>query len=170
MQNENYTKDCNHPKSIHTGKLYKNISFVAKDDFSKGVARPHALTVDDSIQLLHGLIGKITEAGELASALQNSIVQMLTIDVTKIEESEKSAVQILPIDFVNVVEEVGDGLWYDAIALDAMKLTINDAQFVNIEKLKKRFPDKFTEDKANKRDVKKEFETLENSIAKTNKD
>lgn len=95
-----------------------------------------------AVAILHGIIGKITEAGELAEAL---------VDVIKHPKK---------LDIINVREEVGDGLWYDAILLNAIGSDFNDAMAVNIKKLRARFPNRFTEYDALNRNLKNERDNL----------
>lgn len=95
------------------------------------------------IDVIHGVIGKITEAGELAEALLKSI------------ESGQ------PVDLINLLEEVGDGQWYDAIICSALGTTFDHVQQVNISKLRARFPNKFTEYDANNRNLDVERQILE---------
>lgn len=93
--------------------------------------------------LIHAIIGKFTEAGELLEALRDAI------DLGK------------PLDNVNILEEIGDGFWYDAILLYEIGGTFDGAQRVNIDKLRKRFPDRFTEYDANNRNLVAERAILE---------
>jgi hypothetical protein len=96
-----------------------------------------------AINIIHGIIGKATEAGELLEAL------------AAVANEGK------PFDKVNAVEEVGDGFWYDAILLRALGSNFGEAQTVNIAKLRHRFPNAFTEFDANNRDLFGEREILE---------
>ncbi|URA06965.1 hypothetical protein Pfeifenkraut_BL30068 [Xanthomonas phage Pfeifenkraut] len=64
-------------------------------------------------------------------------------------------------DDVNFIEETGDGFWYAAIGLNAVKATFGDVQHRNIAKLRHRFPQKFTEYDANNRDLFGERKILE---------
>lgn len=98
---------------------------------------------DDAIRLFHGIIGSITEAGEMAKALSEAIFTGASLDLT------------------NVVEEVGDGFWYDAAILRVLGMTFQQVQQKNIEKLRARFPDKFTEFDANHRNLDVERKILE---------
>jgi hypothetical protein len=103
---------------------------------------------DDAAQaeiFIHGIIGKATEAAELIEALQAAIF------------GERE------LDKVNVLEEIGDGFWYDAILLQALGYTFEAAQYVNIAKLRKRFPNAFTEHDAINRDTGAEREVLNDS-------
>lgn len=77
---------------------------------------------------IHSLLGILSEAGEIADALKRHIFYGQ------------------PLNFTNVVEEVGDFLWYLAIMLDSCGVKdITKCMEANIEKLRSRYPDKFTE-------------------------
>jgi NTP pyrophosphatase (non-canonical NTP hydrolase) len=95
------------------------------------------------IRLLHAGIGINTEAGEF-------------IDMIK-----KHVYYGKPIDLTNLFEELGDTLWYVAIALDALGKTMDEAMATNIAKLSARYPEKFTEHHAENRDLDTERAILE---------
>lgn len=97
---------------------------------------------NDHANIIHGIIGKFTEAGELLEAL-------------------KAWINGAPLDRVNIIEEIGDGFWYDAILLDELSSDFGDAQGRVIAKLRARFPDKFAEVNANVRDLEAERAILE---------
>lgn len=97
----------------------------------------------DAEHLLHGIIGLATEAGELLEAVQRSF------------DKEKQ------LDLVNVCEEVGDGKWYMAVIAKAAGFEWGQDEAVNIAKLRKRFPNAFTEHDANNRDLDAERKVLE---------
>ena len=86
-------------------------------------------------RLIHALLGMCTEAGEAQ------------------DMAKKGIIYGRPIDKVNIMEECGDILWYIALALDAAGFTMQEAMERNIAKLRKRFPEKFTEQNANVRDL-----------------
>lgn len=94
-------------------------------------------------RLNHGVQGCVTEAGELTDALKRFIHYGTDIDR------------------VNILEECGDMLWYLAIILDSIGSNFAEAQAVNIAKLRKRFPDKFTQADAVDRDLGEERKALE---------
>jgi hypothetical protein len=96
-----------------------------------------------SQDILHGVIGAVTESIEL---LENIITALHTNQ---------------PIDTVNLVEEIGDISWYQAIILASLDKDFSDCNTKLLNKLKIRFPEKFTEEKANNRDLEKERKTLE---------
>lgn len=95
-----------------------------------------------AVNVIHAIIGKATEAGELLEAL------------AAVANGEA-------FDAVNAIEEVGDGFWYDALLLRAIGSNFGEAQSVNIAKLRRRFPNAFTEFDANNRDLFEERKILE---------
>jgi NTP pyrophosphatase (non-canonical NTP hydrolase) len=97
---------------------------------------------DCDIDLLHGVIGIATEAGELLKAV------LLGIENNK-------------LDMVNIVEEVSDVLWYQSIILKRAKMSFAECAALNIQKLVKRFPDGYTDDLAINRNVEAERAIME---------
>lgn len=102
----------------------------------------HAIPPHEAVDIVHAILGKATEAGELLELL------IQTIKTNR-------------FDSVNFIEEIGDGQWYDAIGVAAVGKTFEDAQTVNIAKLKERYIDKFTAFYALNRDLIAEREVLE---------
>lgn len=102
-------------------------------------------------RLLHAVVGKFTEAGEMLQALG---------------ESEETG----ELDLVNLAEEVGDDKWYDAILLDELQrlhpgITLGSILQANNDKLlTKRYPNGFTGDAAIHRDVAAERIVLETIV------
>ncbi len=96
-----------------------------------------------AVDLIHGIIGKVTESGELLEAL----LKCMRGDAQ--------------LDLVNLAEEIGDGHWYDAIICAALGTSFEQVQQTNIDKLRARFPNKFTEFDANNRDLGIERQILE---------
>ncbi len=96
-----------------------------------------------SANALHAAMGLCTEAGEIQDHLKRVIFYGK------------------PVDKVNLAEELGDILWYVALMAHELKLEISDIMEMNIDKLKIRFPEKFTEELAIDRNLDKERETLE---------
>lgn len=94
-------------------------------------------------RLLHAGIGLATESGEFLDALKKSIFYGKELDT------------------VNLKEELGDVLWYMAIAMDALGTDFETEMEKNIKKLKARYGEKFSQDSAEKRDLKREREILE---------
>lgn len=94
-------------------------------------------------RLIHGSLGCCTETGEAQDMVKKALIYGK------------------PFDKVNVLEEAGDKLWYIALELDACGYTLEQAMRANIEKLLKRFPQKFSEDAANNRNLDVERASLE---------
>lgn len=100
---------------------------------------------DPNTRILHAAIGCVTESGELLDALKKQMYYGRELDI------------------VNVKEEAADILWYLAILFDELGTDFETEQERVINKLKARFPDKFTEEKAFNRDLDKEREVLSNN-------
>jgi NTP pyrophosphatase (non-canonical NTP hydrolase) len=96
-----------------------------------------------AIRLLHAGMGMCTESGEFLDTLKKHIFYGKAIDE------------------VNLMEEVGDLLWYCAVALDELGYSFEECQKINIAKLRKRYGEKFTSEQAINRDLGTEREILE---------
>ena len=94
--------------------------------------------------LINASMGLVTEAGEFQDMLKKHLYYGKELDT------------------VNLKEEIGDVLWYCAIALEALGTDFETVMQTNIDKLKARYPEKFTEDSANNRDLETERQILEN--------
>jgi NTP pyrophosphatase (non-canonical NTP hydrolase) len=98
------------------------------------------LPIDPSCaDLYHGVLGIASEAGELLSALDGFMADELP-------ESFRS----------NMVEELGDLLWYIAMLSRWLNVPISDIMSRNISKLRTRYPQGFTEYAAVNRDLSSE--------------
>lgn len=97
--------------------------------------------------LLHAAIGLATESGELLDALKRRLFYGK------------------PLDDVNLVEELGDLMWYIAVACHSLGTTIDAVCAANITKLKRRFPERFTSEHAINRDLSAERKALEGEAA-----
>jgi NTP pyrophosphatase (non-canonical NTP hydrolase) len=123
-------------------KEYKQKALrTESNDFSSIKSR---MAGSDSIRLLHAAMGMQTEVAEFTDMLKKHIFYGK------------------PLDVVNLKEELFDTTWYMAIALDVLEGSFEAGFERNIEKLKARYPDKFTEELAENRDLDKEREILEN--------
>ena len=98
---------------------------------------------NEKIRLLHAAMGMQTEAAEFTDMLKKHIFYGK------------------PLDEVNLKEELFDMTWYMAIALDVLGYTFEEGFKTNIDKLKARYPEKFTERAATNRNLPKEREILE---------
>lgn len=98
------------------------------------------------IRLTHAGMGMTTEAGEF-------------IDVLK-----KYAFYGKPIDKANLVEELGDLMWYIGIACSVLGVSVEKVMELNIGKLRKRYPEKFTNDNAKNRSVDNEMSDIRREV------
>ena len=96
------------------------------------------------LRLDHAADGLCTEAGEFKDTLK------------------KWKYYGKPLDYTNLMEELGDMLWYVAIACKALGIDFEYLQLTNIAKLKERYPDKFDGSKATDRDIEKELSVFNN--------
>lgn len=100
-----------------------------------------------SPRLFHGILGKMTECGELAKAIIN------VIDDPTVK-----------IDSVNIQEELGDDDWYNSIIHDALGLKMRHTKEKVISKLKVRYSDGYSDKSADTRNLDAEREELEKNI------
>lgn len=100
---------------------------------------------DEQLRLLHSGLGMLTEAEEFLSPVVSSILNNQDLDL------------------VNLKEELGDSMWYTAIACDVLGTTFEIEQERNITKLQQRYPEKFDSDKAINRDLEAERAILEDN-------
>lgn len=92
---------------------------------------------------IHMVIGASTEAGELLDAYKKWFAYGKQLDK------------------INVAEEMGDICWYVINLCKMLDINPEEMFDINIKKLKTRFPDKFTQEKAVNRDLDKERKILE---------
>jgi len=124
------------------------------DDYQKEALRTDTLDhyeclnrIDPTkLRLLHSALGMHTEAAEFADALKKHIFYGK------------------PLDFTNLKEEVGDLLWYIAIACDTLRVPMGEIMERNIKKLRVRYPDKFNNHDATNRDLDAERKVLEGKV------
>lgn len=118
-------------------------NLVAEGERSIGVINEHVGNGGNhGANIIHAIIGVFTEAGELLEALRDDY------------NSDN-------YDPINLKEEVGDLFWYVAILARECGFTFDEAQRVNIAKLRGRFPERFTEYDANNRNLSDERAILE---------
>lgn len=107
----------------------------------EGMSPEHNMMVARAI---HGVLGLMSEVGEVADALKKHIIYKRALDE------------------INLLEESGDIFWYQALLLSAVKKTMTEAFDKNIAKLRLRYPDdKFTLEAATKRNLMAERKVLE---------
>lgn len=89
-------------------------------------------------EIIHAKLGIDSESGELADTIKKCLIYNQSFDVE------------------NIVEECGDILWYIALMLKACDCTIEQCMQRNIDKLKIRYPEKFSEQDALERKDKQQ--------------
>ncbi len=94
-------------------------------------------------RLMHAGMGLTTEANEFLDTLK------------------KSTMYGKPLDKVNLIEEISDLFWYCAIACDVLGVSFEQVQELNINKLKARYGEKYSDEKAVNRNLNIEREVLE---------
>lgn len=94
-------------------------------------------------RILHGAIGCATESGELLDSVKKSLFYNRKLDI------------------INLEEEIGDLLWYIALIVDACGFDFASILDKNIQKLRVRYPEQFTEEKAEHRNLESERKALE---------
>ncbi len=135
-------------KHVIYGKPFDDESFgyriMALDETSEFMGGGEEIRLDlPTSRVVHAAVGVVTEAGELQEMVDRCI-----------RRKE-------PLDRLNLKEELGDILWYVALAADAGGLTLEEVMQRNIEKLEARYKGKFTSEAALNRDLEKEKDALE---------
>lgn len=90
-------------------------------------ANPDALS---PVRLNHAVIGMMGEVGELAAAVERWLHYGQALDLG------------------NIREEVGDVLWYVALACNTLDLDMGSIMEANIRKLRTRYPEKYRDELA----------------------
>lgn len=96
--------------------------------------------------LIHALFGLCSESGEVADAIKKHVIYNQ------------------PLDTLNLKEELSDILWYVSLAATYLGANMEDIMQHNIDKLKLRYPEKFTEELAAKRLDKSNSEVNINTL------
>lgn len=94
-------------------------------------------------KLTHYTLGLVTESAEIADVVKK-----------KIRDNK-------PLDEVNIKEEVSDLLWYCGRILTLLGTSFEEVMQMNVDKLKTRYPDGFSEAAGINRNVAKERKVLE---------
>ena len=127
-------------EKITSENYVENVLRTESPGNSETVAR---LTEPQTIRLLHAAMGMVTEAAELLDMLKKHIFYGKILDL------------------INAKEEIGDSQWYSGLGIDIIGTTFNEVLTINIEKLRARYPEKFTEEAAINRNLKIERKVLE---------
>lgn len=103
------------------------------------------VSMNGPVRINHAILGLAGEVGELAGAVERWLYYGR------------------PLDEKNVKEEIGDCLWYLALACNALHLDMAQVMEANIAKLKTRYPEKYSDTHANpdNRDLQAEAAAME---------
>lgn len=82
------------------------------------------------VRLLHAAIGLTSDAGEFAAGVERYVYYGHNLDT------------------VNLLEELGDCLWYIAQACNALEVSLSSVMDANIAKLRRRYPGQFDDQQA----------------------
>lgn len=84
-----------------------------------------AKQINEEFDLFHSALGLAGEAGEFADAVKKSYIYGQTLNR------------------INLLEEIGDVMWYCALACETLGVTMEEVAKLNIDKLKRRYPEKY---------------------------
>lgn len=120
---------------------YQKLAELTENQEFFGIAKRYM--DEEIIRLNHAQQGLVTEIGEFTDALKRYMHYDSALDGT------------------NMVEELGDILWYVALAANALDVDLGSIMEKNIAKLRARYPEKFKKVDAQNRDLAKERKVLE---------
>jgi NTP pyrophosphatase (non-canonical NTP hydrolase) len=130
-------------KSLFYGKGQPNFIQDVNDCDCSGTTLYVGYDEQTGQDIIHGILGIATEAGELLELLYATLFEGKSFDA------------------VNLAEENGDIFWYQAVLANAACFTFGECQRKNIAKLRMRFGEKFSEYDAENRNLKAERSILE---------
>lgn len=107
-------------------KTYLDLS----DRSCKHLSGPEYVMTAADYDLMHATLGIAGESGELVDAVKKSIIYGKELDR------------------VNMREEIGDIMWYIALMCRTLNFDLDELLQENIDKLKKRYPEKYTDEHA----------------------
>jgi NTP pyrophosphatase (non-canonical NTP hydrolase) len=119
---------------------------MTPDEYKKKVLQTEStLFQTPNIRLLHGALGCATEAGEIVDLIKRHCYY----DINFIED--------------NLIEELGDLLWYIAIMADELDISFEELMEMNIKKLQTRYSKRFDKKACENRNYEKEMEAMKNA-------
>ena len=125
---------------------------AARSEATDAKSQIKRMAVANTMRLLHASMGLTTEVGEFADALKRHIYYGQ------------------PVDVPNLIEEMGDIFWYLATAANTIGVSFNEIQQANIDKLRIRYPEKFTHQQAKNRNLATEQQSIKDMRSKDNND
>lgn len=143
---------ANHLDKIKKTLFYGKPLYNVAENHTWGGVNLARVTDEIPPDVIHAIVGGITETAEMAEAMVKAIEGIL--------HGKPST-----LDAVNLKEEAGDQLWYLAILFNAIGTDFTTEGRRVIAKLMKRFPDGFSENNALVRDLIAERKVLEGEVA-----
>ena len=125
---------------MKTSDFIKSVELRESNDLEKIASRFQNI---GTVRLVHAMIGMCTEAGEFQDMMKKHLMYGKEIDRT------------------NLVEELGDLMWYVGLACSELGVSLDEVMAKNNAKLAARYGDVFTEEAALNRNLNKERKTLE---------
>lgn len=115
------------PRDIFTRMARDVCPGVLYDGYQTLAARTEKPLPDMDARLMHAALGMADEVGEFAKAIKGQFAYNK------------------PYAIANLEEELGDLMWYIALACNATGLNMGRVAERNIEKLKLRYPEKYSD-------------------------
>ena len=122
--------------------FYGKGSFNNREEITNSDFKYNPNIKDEELRLLHSVLGIVTEAQEMVEQI---------IGIWQDKE----------IDKINLFEENGDIFWYQAVMADVCGKSFEELMEKNISKLRARYGEKFSSEKAINRDLDLERKILE---------
>ncbi len=143
---------------------------VKKNAFYGKAFSDHKLI--DAVTVANICVGRLNDYSSLSTTLENNKDELpvdprvfhaiVGISTESAELLEALDLDSVGYDRVNILEELGDLCWYQAIAVDALDAKLEEDVLNRvIAKLRFRYPEKFTSEHAINRDLVKERQVLE---------
>lgn len=101
-------------------------------EYQKAALRT-AKRVDEKFDLMHSAFGLAGEAGEFSDAIKGHLIYNK------------------PLDRGNAIEELGDLMWFIALACETLGVDMGEVAQQNVDKLRLRYPEKYTDSLAAQR-------------------
>ena len=113
------------------------------EEYTDNVMRTVNVLNTPLMNQLHMVLGMVTEASEIANVFKAKLAYNRNID------------------WVNIEEELGDILFFIFAFCRMNQIDLEKVMEQNIAKLKARYPEKYSDDKANNRNLDQERKVLE---------
>jgi NTP pyrophosphatase (non-canonical NTP hydrolase) len=150
-QTQNFDATKTSTEEDRQKQFLKEYEDFVVDVASKNYSEVKGRIDDNMIVLARAAIGLSAESGEIATTIQKSLFYGKKIDT------------------VNLAEELGDILWYTTSMAKQLGYSIQDIAEGNMLKLKKRYPNKYSNESAINRNPKAERAILEAKFNKKQK-